>query len=56
VLLWGVSLGVEGISARWTGRVGASPMNRMGIRLKDGGAVGSWDWVVEPTGQSRSLK
>jgi hypothetical protein len=42
------SLGVEGISARWTGRDGASPMNRFGIRLNDGSVVGSWDWVVEP--------
>jgi hypothetical protein len=50
------SMGVEGISARWTATEGASPMNRMGIRLKDGRVVGSWDWVVEPTGQSRSLK
>jgi hypothetical protein len=50
------SMGVDGISARWTATEGSSPINRMGIRLKDGRVVGSWDWVVEPTGQSRSLK
>jgi hypothetical protein len=40
------SLGVERISARWTEREGASPMNRMGIRMKDGRVVASWDWLV----------
>jgi hypothetical protein len=50
------SAGVEGISTRRTDTDGLSPMNRMGIRMKDGRVVGSWDWVVEPVSQSRSRR
>jgi hypothetical protein len=51
------SLGVESIAARWTQREGASPMNRLGIRMKDGREVASWDWVVgreEPAAEAAS--
>ena len=47
------SLGVASISARWTGRDGWSPMNRLGIRMNDGREVASWDWVVGPADPSR---
>lgn len=41
------SLGVESIAARPTEHEGASPMNRLGIRMKDGREVASWDWVAK---------
>jgi len=50
------SMGVTGISARWNETEGASPMNRMGIRLRDGRVVGSWDWVADPVSHSRSRR
>lgn len=40
------SLGVESIAARWTEHEGASPMNRLGIRMKDGREMATWDWVA----------
>jgi hypothetical protein len=40
------SMGVDCIAARWTERAGESPMNRLGIRMKDGRDVASWDWVA----------
>jgi hypothetical protein len=46
------SLGVERIAARWTERDGASPMNRLGIRMKDGRAAASWDWVAREAGRA----
>jgi hypothetical protein len=47
------SLGVASIAARWTEREGASPMNRLGIRMQDGREVSSWDWVVDAADPGR---
>lgn len=41
------SVGVAGIAVRATGRDGASPCNRMGLRLRGGRTVPTWDWVAE---------
>jgi hypothetical protein len=47
------SAGIVGIAARATGRDGGSPCNPLGLRLKDGRTVATWDWVVEPVGAGR---
>lgn len=45
------SIGVAGISARWDEKDGASPMNRLGLKLRDGRVLPTWDWMVEPAGK-----
>jgi hypothetical protein len=44
------SAGVVGIEARATGMDGKSPMNSIGLRMKDGRLLTTWDWVVLPAG------
>ncbi len=47
------SVGVESIEVRATARDGASPMNAMGLRMKDGRILPTWDWTVNPVETSR---
>ncbi len=42
------SIGVENIAVRATGRDGISPTNALGLRMKDGTVLATWDWVVNP--------
>lgn len=44
------SAGVVGIEVRATGMDGKSPMNSIGLRMKDGRLLATWDWVVQPAG------
>src|SRR5262249_19684687 len=42
------SIGVTAIETHPTGKDGKSPMNSVGMRMKDGRILATWDWVVSP--------
>jgi len=42
------SAGVESLESRATSWDGVSQMNSIGLRLKDGRVLATWDWVVTP--------
>jgi len=42
------STAVDGISVYAIGKEGQSPANAVGLKLKDGRVVGTWDWVATP--------
>jgi hypothetical protein len=50
-----VSLGVESIDVRWTGRDGESPCNRAGLTMKDGRVLPTFDWVAHPIDAAQVL-
>jgi hypothetical protein len=45
------STAVDAISVDAIGKDGAAPANAVGLKLKDGRVVGTWDWVVRPAAQ-----
>jgi hypothetical protein len=47
------STDVQAISVDAIGKEGRSPANAVGLRLKDGRAVGTWDWVTSPAAGQR---
>ncbi|CAN5442309.1 hypothetical protein BH11ARM2_BH11ARM2_25610 [soil metagenome] len=42
------SLGIEGIATRASGRSGRSLVNKLGLRLRDGRVLPTYDWVATP--------
>lgn len=41
-------VGIVGIDVRATGKDGIHPTNPVGLRLRDGGTLPTWDWIVSP--------